>query len=168
MLEYLQYAVVYEKNNFRLGFLIHTVNRNDRNISRSFMHSSYTYSLTYEIFCICEFIIDVLKFLLFLLLLFVDIYIKSTFKMPKKRLGKTVFNDDWLLKPGFFWINKGKIETEAFCTICTKTFQLSNMGIIDLKSHVEGSKHDKKILARRSSASILSFTANKVYIFWVY
>lgn len=45
------------------------------------------------------------------------------------KMRRTIFNNEWLLMPKFAGVIKGKVETEAFCSICNKTLQLSNMGI---------------------------------------
>jgi hypothetical protein len=88
--------------------------------------------------------------------LFTDIVIMSGLK-------KTVFRDEWTLKPEFIGIQKGKVKTEAYCTICKKVLQLSNMGIMSLKSHVKpGTKHNKLMLDVKKSANMHFFTTAKV------
>ncbi|XP_039309043.1 uncharacterized protein LOC120358543 isoform X2 [Solenopsis invicta] len=77
-------------------------------------------------------------------------------------LKKTVFRDEWTLKPEFIGIQKGKVKTEAYCTICKKVLQLSNMGIMSLKSHVKsGTKHNKLMLDVKKSANMHFFTTAK-------
>lgn len=79
--------------------------------------------------------------------------------MPKMR--RTVFNEQWLLLPEFSGIMKGNVKTEAFCSVCNKTLQLSNRGIEALKSHIkQGSKHAKKVLLMKNTPNIRLFTNN--------
>ena len=53
------------------------------------------------------------------------------------------FNREWLSKKEYkHWLTplEGDV-TKANCKICVKTFLLSNMGKIAVKSHASGKKH---------------------------
>ena len=52
---------------------------------------------------------------------------------------KTYFQQDWLTIPQFKdWLSTGKESTKAYCKRCSKTFEVSNMGIQAVKSHAAG------------------------------
>ena len=60
----------------------------------------------------------------------------------------TYFGCDWTnetLNPNFsLWVQEVKDDkTKATCTVCRKTFSLSNMGSTALKSHEKSEKHKK-------------------------
>ena len=47
---------------------------------------------------------------------------------------ETFFQQDWLTIPQFKdWLSAGKESTKAYCKRCSKTFELSNMGIQAVK-----------------------------------
>ena len=49
---------------------------------------------------------------------------------------KTYYQQDWLTIPLFKeWLSAGKQSTKGYCKRCSKTFELSNMGIQAVKSH---------------------------------
>ena len=54
------------------------------------------------------------------------------------------FQDDWLSHPDYKnWVGKDANRKKAFCSLCHKSLELSNMGTQALKSHVNGKKHKK-------------------------
>lgn len=69
--------------------------------------------------------------------------------MPKRRTG---FDNDWLQDVRFSsWIAKSAISPiEAFCSICKKSFSVSNGGAYQVIQHMEGARHSN--LAKVSAA----------------
>ena len=57
------------------------------------------------------------------------------------------FNSDWMdtsLNPQFLWVRPVKDSSQkAMCSLCKKTFSLSNMGRQALISHMDSDKHKK-------------------------
>ena len=55
----------------------------------------------------------------------------------------TRFNKDWLLKEQYkSWLTPvPQDNTKAKCKLCIKTFSLSNMGEVAVRSHASGKKH---------------------------
>ncbi|GBN09359.1 hypothetical protein AVEN_156318-1 [Araneus ventricosus] len=78
----------------------------------------------------------------------------------------TLFQEDWLSDPSFSsWIEKMPLNNKiAKCKLCNKTFDLSNMGRRAVSSHMDGSKHKKKVKASQISASLFRcFTKSEQY-----
>ncbi|KAI8785042.1 Serine/threonine-protein kinase SMG1 [Biomphalaria glabrata] len=58
----------------------------------------------------------------------------------------TSFNLAWLKDERFeFWLGKSSMPTKAFCKICAKSFDISNMGERALTSHMKSSKHQHNV-----------------------
>ena len=56
--------------------------------------------------------------------------------------GKCSFHDSWLRKNDFkIWVRQSTVSTEAYCEICAKSFDISNMGRAALVSHAKSAKH---------------------------
>ena len=57
--------------------------------------------------------------------------------------NKSLFNDNWLTKPEYSCrlTCKDEKRLKAFCNVCKKLFDISNMGEPAVKSHAKGSKH---------------------------
>lgn len=71
---------------------------------------------------------------------------------PKK---KTIFNNDWLHDPRLEYIESvPKDPHSGYCKLCCKIFDLSNMGIRALVSHVGGKKHERRLENAKQSKSI--------------
>lgn len=72
---------------------------------------------------------------------------------------QTTFQSDWLRDPLFAaWLSKDvQRNTVAFCKLCKKTINLSNMGRRALTSHMEGEKHKKHFKSVQTSASLHCF-----------
>lgn len=71
----------------------------------------------------------------------------------------TYFDDDWInleLYPSFTWLRKLPDKRKELCTVCQKTFALSNMGIVAVKSHEKSAKHAKKIVSS-SQPTVLNY-----------
>jgi|GEM_PF-5293152 len=88
--------------------------------------------------------------------------------MKKK---KCQFQDDWLQDPLFSGVIKKceKNNFGAYCILCCKEINLSNMGKMALISHFQGKKHQEKIAAKKNSYGIRVFTScSKVIIFAKY
>ena len=67
----------------------------------------------------------------------------------------------WLEDVRFtIWLAKGPSVNQAKCNLCHKTFELGNMGVSGLLSHVKGTKHKNNVSAKQSS-STLFFANNK-------
>ena len=62
--------------------------------------------------------------------------------MPKKTRNKCIFSDAWLSDSRFSeWLKRTHIKWEAYWVYCQKSFDISNMGVASLSSHVSGKKH---------------------------
>lgn len=75
---------------------------------------------------------------------------------------KCKFQDDWLEVPLFNGvIEKSKNNNfAAFCTLCCKEINLSNMGKPALMSHLRGKKHLVRVAAKTKSYGIRIFTSH--------
>ena len=62
--------------------------------------------------------------------------------MPKKK-DKTVFNESWLTHKSFPPWLKRSTKLSAYCSFCSKDFDISNMGWSALLSHASGKKHSE-------------------------
>ena len=59
--------------------------------------------------------------------------------MPK---STSHFKVQWLTDERYKdWLKKGKADTEAFCAWCKTTFNVANMGVQALQSHIQSKKH---------------------------
>ena len=58
-------------------------------------------------------------------------------------MSQTFFCKDWLQHPDYKdWLGAVPDNRKvARCTTCSKTFELSNMGVGAIKSHMDGKKH---------------------------
>ena len=51
--------------------------------------------------------------------------------------GKCTFKDAWLSNHQFsIWIEHGKSSGQARCRVCSKDFDIQNMGEVAVKSHM--------------------------------
>lgn len=58
------------------------------------------------------------------------------------------YDDTWSTNPAFSdWIEK-KTLYQAYCKVCMKNIELSNMGKRAITSHANGAGHQKKLLAK--------------------
>ena len=79
-------------------------------------------------------------------------------------LKKIRFNDQWLdnnLNPQFVgWLGKGpdNSHSQAYCKICKKTFDLSNMGRQGIVSHSKGKIHMNLIKTQQAQPSLKNFS----------
>ena len=76
---------------------------------------------------------------------------------------KTTFSSDSLSKNQFkSWASPVKNDVHsAFCTVCKKTFNLSNMYENALISHMNGKKHKRELLSTQDSVKLKSFFPSK-------
>ena len=73
--------------------------------------------------------------------------------MPK---GKCLFNTSWLKKDCYKdWLVQDKLKpaSNARCSFCLKSFDISNMGEAGLKSHMSGKKHQEHVKPLKQSSS---------------
>ena len=73
------------------------------------------------------------------------------------------FNREWLSKKEYkLWLTpvEGNV-TKANCNICVKTFSLSNMGEIAVKSHASGKKHQIAVTQSQKAGSVSHFFGAK-------
>nr|CAD7264918.1 unnamed protein product [Timema shepardi] len=75
--------------------------------------------------------------------------------MSLSKYNKSKFIPAWLDDERFFWAQDNKINPySAFCSVCKKTFSLSNMGKQALTSHMGGRKHQSNLRSRNTSLGI--------------
>lgn len=56
--------------------------------------------------------------------------------------GKCTFKEGWLSNRQFsIWIERGKSSGQARCKVCSKDFDIQNMGEAAVKSHMKSKKH---------------------------
>lgn len=75
---------------------------------------------------------------------------------------KCQFQEDWLQDPLFNDVIK-KCEGNnfaAYCILCCKEINLSNMGKAALLSHLRGKKHQEKAVLKKESYGIRLFTSH--------
>lgn len=71
---------------------------------------------------------------------------------------KSVFNDNWPLDADYHWAQRVSGDPRScHCTLCNKTFSLSNMGIGALMSHKLGAKHKAALNSKSASYTIKDF-----------
>ena len=52
------------------------------------------------------------------------------------------FRESWLQEPEFApWLQPEDNDTKGYCKLCRKSFDLSNMGIAAVKSHMKSKQH---------------------------
>ena len=77
--------------------------------------------------------------------------------MSKKK-DKCIFNDSWLVDERFKeWIDKSDSKWKARCKFCSKDFDISNMGVAALTTHVSGKKHSEISRLRKSQSGAIFF-----------
>ena len=65
---------------------------------------------------------------------------------PKKQCH---FQSNWKLNPDYHWLQEEEKNLfYAKCSICKKSFSLSNMGESAVKSHLNSAKHKSGVSAR--------------------
>lgn len=77
--------------------------------------------------------------------------------------GKCLFNDDWFKSDDYKnWILRdSESKCKARCAMCSKSFDVSNMGECALKYHMKGKKHQKIVNSRYSGHTLnMHFSAN--------
>ena len=68
------------------------------------------------------------------------------------------FNRDWLSKADYKpWLASVEDVTKAYCKMCMKTFSLSNMGEIAVRSHASGKKHQTAVTQSQKASSVSEF-----------
>ena len=78
--------------------------------------------------------------------------------MSKKKKDKCIFNENWLVDPRFkSWLKRLENKWTAYCKFCKKKFDISNMGISALTSHLSGQKHSEIASQRKSQTRALFF-----------
>ena len=86
---------------------------------------------------------------------------KPAKELPNKpRKYGSKFNDEWMEKKEYnAWL--GGVEDDksrARCTICSSTFDISNMRLSAIEDHHKGQKHLRRLAAiKNQSQSITSF-----------
>lgn len=70
--------------------------------------------------------------------------------------GKCVFNADWLLDNAYKeWLQGVKGDKHAvYCKLCCREFKLASMGKAALKSHMEGTGHQRRVSYSAKSVPI--------------
>ena len=74
------------------------------------------------------------------------------------------FNKDWLLKEQYkSWLTpQPQDNTKAKCKLCMKTFLLSNMGEVAIRSHASGKKHVAAVCLTRKVEPVSDFFSHTV------
>ena len=69
------------------------------------------------------------------------------------------FNREWLSKEEYkLWLTSVEgNSTKANCKLCVKTFSLSNMGEVAVKSHASGKKHQTAVTQSQKAISVSDF-----------
>lgn len=68
------------------------------------------------------------------------------------------FNQDWLKVPQFSgWIMKHESPFKAYCKLCCKAIELSNMGKRALTSHADSKGHKRAASSRHTSTKMEQF-----------
>ena len=68
------------------------------------------------------------------------------------------FHKIWLQQPEFAaWLQQTKDDSNGYCKLCRKLFDISNMGISGVKSHMESKQH-KQIIKHKPSPFTQSVT----------
>jgi len=70
------------------------------------------------------------------------------------------FHEIWLADPRFApWLQQEKNDSKGYCKLCKKSFDLSNIGIGALKSHMKSKQHNQIMKDRQSpfTQSITNF-----------
>ena len=61
---------------------------------------------------------------------------------------KSKFQDVWLEDEEFkVWLQKEKVDTQAYCTLCKKSFSIVTHGKMSISLHASGEKHKARILS---------------------
>ena len=64
------------------------------------------------------------------------------FGIKRTMPGKCTFKEAWLGNRQFsIWIERGKSSGQARCKVCSKDFDIQNMGQAAVKSHTKSKKH---------------------------
>ena len=70
------------------------------------------------------------------------------------------FHEIWLADPEFaLWLQQEKNDSKGYCKLCKKSFNLCNMGIGALKSHMKNKQHNQIMKDKQSpfTQSITNF-----------
>lgn len=74
----------------------------------------------------------------------------------------SVFNDNWPLDAIFYWAERvPENPRKCKCTLCKKTFALSNMGRAALMSHMAREKHKTAVDIQSKSHTIKHYYAKR-------
>ncbi|CAL9702284.1 unnamed protein product [Knipowitschia caucasica] len=77
--------------------------------------------------------------------------------------GKCRFNNAWLFVEKYqSWLQKDSDSSHAKCKLCSKTFDISNMGESALTSHMKGKKHELAMRANAAAIPISQFIGASV------
>ena len=69
---------------------------------------------------------------------------------------KCFFQEKWKVDPKYMaWLEWGKKETEAKCSLCNSYINLSNMGQRALNKHAKSKKHSQIVLSAGTSSSMI-------------
>lgn len=81
-------------------------------------------------------------------------------------MSQTFFQDDWLSDPCFnsWLLEVPRNNKYAKCKLCNKTFELSNMGRRAVSSHMDGRKHQKKVVAKSQNEKSASCFAKSDHL----
>ena len=82
--------------------------------------------------------------------------------MPKKKKGKCIFSDNWLVDDLLTeWREKSDSKWKAHSKFCRKDFDISSMGVSALTSHIAGKKHSEISSLRKCQSGAMFFSKKK-------
>ena len=77
-------------------------------------------------------------------------------------MGKCVFNENWLQKDRYkHWLRRDSNNRKARCRLCSKSFDIGNMGESALVSHLKGIKH-RQLEKRQTGSSVSNPTVKEL------
>ena len=78
-------------------------------------------------------------------------------------MGKCIFNENWLRKDRYkHWLRRDSNNYKARCRLCSKSFDIGNMGESALVSHLKGMKH-RQLEKSQTGSSVSNPTVKELF-----
>ena len=78
-------------------------------------------------------------------------------------MGKCIFNENWLQKDRYkHWLHRDSNNHKARCRLCSKSFDIGNMGESALVSHLKGIKH-RQLEKSQTGSSVSNPTVKELF-----